>query len=184
MKEEELKETKKILYVGSLIKRKGLDLLIKALKYVDSNYELRIVGNGSESEVDNIKRLAQKNGALDKIVFCGFKQDMELLKEYENASLFVLPTREDCFGLVLVEALAMGTPIIASKYADGAYDTIEDYKNGIIVDPYDEIKFGKTIESVLNGNVCLNGDDRNILDKFKFKNTIQGYVNAINYVIK
>lgn len=109
---------------------------------------------------------------------------MELLKEYENASLFVLPTREDCFGLVLVEALAMGTPVIASKYADGAYDTIEDYKNGIIVDPYDEIKFGKTIESVLNGNVCLNGDDRNILDKFKFENTIQGYVNAINYVIK
>lgn len=57
---EELKEQKKLLYVGSLVKRKGLDLLIKALKYVDSNYELRIVGNGSESEVDNIKQLAQK----------------------------------------------------------------------------------------------------------------------------
>lgn len=177
-------ESKKLLYVGSLIKRKGLDLLIESLKYVDSDYELRIVGDGSESEVENIKQLAQKNGVLDKIVFCGFKQDAELLKEYEKAFLFVFPTREDCFGLVLVEALAMGTPIIASKYADGAYDTIEDYKNGIIVDPYNEEEFGKTIENALNGKVCLNGNNKNIIDRFKFENTVHGYISAIDYVMK
>lgn len=58
--EETSKETKRLLYVGSLIKRKGVDLLIEALKYVDSDYELRIVGGGSEEEVNNIKCLATK----------------------------------------------------------------------------------------------------------------------------
>lgn len=78
----------------------------------------------------------------------------------------------------------MGTPIIASKYADGAYDIIEDYKNGIIVDPYNEEEFEKTIEKALNGKVCLNGDNKKIIDKFKFQNTVHGYISAINYVVK
>lgn len=91
-------ESKKLLYVGSLIKRKGLELLIESLKYVGSDYELRIVGDGSESEVENIKQLAQKNGVLDKIVFCGFKQDAELLKEYEKAFLWIGSCRGTCYG--------------------------------------------------------------------------------------
>lgn len=181
--EETSKETKRLLYVGSLIKRKGVDLLIEALKYVDSDYELRIVGGGSEEEVNNIKCLAQKEGILDKIVFCGFKQDRELVREYEKAFLFLLPTREDCFGLVLVEALAMRIPIIASKYADGAYDVIENYKNGIIVDPYNAKDFAKTIENVLKGKIFLSGDNENIINKFKFENTVHGYIDAIDYVM-
>lgn len=179
-----VKNPKRLLYVGSMVKRKGLDLLIEALKYVNSDYELRIVGGGSKDEIDSIKHLAQKNGILEKVVFCGFKQDIELVKEYKEAFLFVLPSREDCFGLVLVEALAMGVPIIASKYADVAYDTIEEYKNGIIVDPYDKEKFAMAIESALNEKIFLNGNIENSINKFKFENTMQGYISAIDYVMK
>ena len=67
-----VKNPKRLLYVGSMVKRKGLDLLIEALKYVNSDYELRIVGGGSKDEIDSIKHLAQKNGILEKVVFCGF----------------------------------------------------------------------------------------------------------------
>lgn len=57
----------------------------------------------------------------------------ELLEEYQKAQIFVLPTREDCFGLVLLEALCAEVPIISSKYADGAYDVIDEGKNAICI---------------------------------------------------
>ena len=62
-----------LLYVGSMVKRKGLDLLIEALKFVKHNFQLRIVGNGNETEIAEIRQIAQSNGIDKKIVFCGFK---------------------------------------------------------------------------------------------------------------
>lgn len=98
--------------------------------------------------------------------------------------MFVFPTREDCFGLVLVEALCAGVPIISSKYADGAYDVIEEGKNGLLVDPYNAEEFGQKIESVLNGTIHLEGDDRALAEKFSFENVVKGYLDAIDYVMK
>ena len=174
MDEKQLLSCGQLLYVGSMVKRKGLDLLIDALKFVKQDFRLRIVGNGNEYEISEIRRLAQSNGIENKIEFCGFK----------DADMFVFPTREDCFGLVLVEALCAGVPIISSKYADGAYDVIEEGKNGLLVDPYNAEEFGQKIESVLNGTIHLEGDDRALAEKFSFENVVKGYLDAIDYVMK
>ena len=108
----------------------------------------------------------------------------ELLEEYRTAQIFIFPTREDCFGLVLVEALCAGLPIISSKYADGAYDVIEEGKNGILVDPYDVERFGLTIENVLNGTINLQRPSRALIEKFSFDNVVKGYIDAITFVMK
>lgn len=172
----------RLLYVGSMIERKGLDLLIAALKHVKVDFCLHIVGNGSTEEIEKIKNLARKANVLDSIKICGFKQGEELIKEYQEAQVFVLPTREDCFGLVLLEAFCMGVPIISSKYADGAYDIIQENKNGIIIDPFDEITFGEKINDMLSG-VCITSQKRNsFIEKFSFKNVSEGYVKALKYV--
>lgn len=177
-------EEGRLLYVGSLIKRKGLDLLFKALEYVEHDYTLRIVGNGSKYQINELSNLAIKSGIQNKVEFCGFKQGDELREEYKRAQIFILPTREDCFGLVLLEALCASVPIISSKYADGAYDIIINGENGVIVDPYDSQSFGKVIENVLDGKIQLNGMKKDLVEKFSFPNVTVAYVNAINYVTK
>lgn len=173
----------RILYVGSMVKRKGLDLLISALRYVSCDYSLHIVGNGTDEEIDEMKMRAKNANVINSICFCGFKQGEELIEEYKKAQLFVLPTREDCFGLVLLEAFCMGVPIISSKYADGAYDIVEDGENGILVDPYDAKEFGAIIEKTILGKSFQKEKNKvNTIDKFAFDKVAQGYIDAIEYV--
>lgn len=172
----------RLLYVGSMIERKGLDLLISALEYVKEEFCLHIVGNGTEDEVQTLKKQIEKANLPGTVEFCGFKQDKDLLEEYQCASAFILPTREDCFGLVLLEAACMGTPVITSKYADGAYDIITENVNGAIIDPYNAEEFGNTITSVLQKPEKYKADEK-LFDKFSFESVSKGYIDAIEYVL-
>ena len=174
---------KRILYVGSLINRKGLDLLIQALTYIHCPFELHIVGDGNEQQKNFLKKLAIKLGVIDNIVWCGFKENEELLKEYSEASVFVLPTREDCFALVLVEALATRIPIVASRYADGAYDTVIHRKNGLIIDPYNKEDFGKGIEEVLTHSSYKKYAEKMDIEKFDFSYISEKYIQAIEFAL-
>lgn len=173
----------RILYVGSMVKRKGLDLLINALPIVTVNYSLHIVGNGTMREKKYLQSLAEEKNIARRITWCGFREGKQLIREYSEASVFVLPTREDCFGLVLLEALCAEVPIISSKYADGAYDIINEGENGLLIDPYNSKKFGKVIENVLTRKILLNGKNDNIVSDFMFDEVAKGYINAVNYVI-
>lgn len=170
----------KIICVGSLIERKGIDLLLKALAKVKSEYSLYLAGEGSERET--LKDLAFELDISDKVHFLGQLNREELLAYYADSDLFILPTREDCFALVILEAMCSGLPIICSKYADGAYDLIEEGKNGFIIEPYDETKFAESIEKVLGSKEIRENMQKNskeILEKFRFANIAKGYMEAI-----
>lgn len=173
----------RILYVGSMIRRKGLDNLITALGCVDCDFELHIVGNGTLEEKNNIIEMAKSKQVEDKIVFCGFKEGKDLVSEYLEAKVFVLPTREDCFGLVLVEALSANLPIISSMYADGAYDVIIQGENGFIVNPNDKFQFAQKIEEVLKTDSYEKSCCLVDKSKFKFSYVAQQYVNAVEKVL-
>ena len=173
----------RILYVGSMIPRKGLDLLVDALPYVNCDFELRIVGNGTEEEIKQRSAAAEQKGILDKLTFCGFLQGENLTDEYRRAQVFVLPTREDCFGLVLLEAMCAGVPIVASKYADGAYDTVVAGENGYIADPFAPNAFGRTIDKTISESDILSSVNAEQVKAFSFDNVIADYVKSLNYVI-
>lgn len=106
---------KKLLYVGSLIGRKGLDLLIPALAQTDSDITLTIVGEGSEE--DALKKQAKDCQVQERIRWLGFLEGEALKDCYRQSDVFILPTREDCYGLVILEAMCASLPVIASKYA-------------------------------------------------------------------
>lgn len=169
----------RVLYVGSMVKRKGLDLLIESLPYITTNYQLRIVGSGSKCEMDKLEQLANRLGVKDNICFCGYKDGDELFEEYNKARVFVLPTREDCYGLVLVEALCFDVPIVASKYADGAYDIVKNEKNGFIVDPYNSSQMGKSINKILLSDTYKQNAKKMDKRSFQFENVVKGYIKAI-----
>ncbi len=174
----------KLLYVGSLIERKGVDLLIRALAACgNKSVSLVIVGGGREK--DNLVRLAKELGVLDRVEFKGFLEGAELKECYRDAGAFVLPTREDCFGLVLIEAMCAGLPIIVSMYSDGAAETVTDGVNGYIIDPNNAKEFAGAIDRVFGTDdgeavrAQLGGASYEATDKFRFENVAAGYLEAI-----
>lgn len=174
----------KIICVGSLIERKGVDLLLNALAKVEAPYELYLAGSGDEK--DHLQKLAEELHIDTKIHFLGQLGREQLLQHYADSDLFVLPTREDCFALVILEAMCSRLPVICSKYADGAYDLIEEGANGFIIDPYDETEFAKKISHVL-GNPQLRQNMQKqsdaALEKFRFENVAKGYIKAIEEIL-
>jgi glycosyltransferase involved in cell wall biosynthesis len=127
----------RLLFVGSLTERKGVELLLKAFRPAAEKHpgiRLRIVGDGPLRP--RLEQAAAGLGLRDKVEFAGFVNYEEIHTEYAQADAFVLPTLEDAFGVVVVEALAAGVPVICSPFA-GAAEYIQDGENGFIVDPTD-----------------------------------------------
>ena len=132
--------------------------------------------------MENLKKMAKELGISEYVHFLGQLSREELLVHYADSDLFVLPTREDCFALVILEAICSGLPIVCSKYADGAYDMIEDEKNGFIIDPYDTTAFAEKIDLLLKDQELaqkMREETEKVIDKFRFKNIAKGYLAAI-----
>ena len=171
-----------LLFVGRIIHLKGLDLLFRALPKLHQPFELLIVGDGEADEKAKLVAMAEEAHIAQHIHWLGFQSGEPLAEAYRRASVFVLPTREDCFGLVLLEALCSGTPIVASKYADGAYDTVHPGENGLIVDPEDADALAEAIDSILGSEEIqqrYSQNCRQYISQFQFEAVMQGYLQAI-----
>lgn len=128
-------EDKKIvLFVGRLIKLKGVDILIKSfsmLKREMNDLILLIVGDGDQKE--DLIALANEL-KINDIQFTGWIDNIDLPFYYNNSKLLVLPSRNtDASGLVLSEAMYYGNPVIATEAVGSAYDLINNEENGFIV---------------------------------------------------
>ena len=172
-----------LLYVGSLIQRKGLDLLLPAIAKTPQNVRLWIVGEGQEKDL--LKKQCAELGISDRVEFLGYQEGKPLQKLYRTADAFVLPTREDCFGLVLLEAMCASLPIISSKYADGAFDLVEDGRNGYIIDPENTDEFAETIKKVSAGDTASAMGKRSYekAHEFSFEQVSKGCIEALSYVL-
>lgn len=173
----------KILYVGSILYGKGIDLLFNALAKVKKDFQLSIVGDGADKVKNDLMLQAMSLGLSKRIKWCGYKSGNELIQEYKTSDVFVFPTREDCFGLVLLEAVSIGLTTITSKYADAVYDIIgkESIENNYIIDPYNSDEFANAISKCLNKD-CVNYNKVDI-SKFKFENVAKGFKKAIDMVL-
>ncbi|WP_143315767.1 glycosyltransferase family 4 protein [Clostridium sp. HBUAS56017] len=175
-------EVPRLIYVGSLIKRKGVDLLLDALSLVNHEFVLNVVGEGEEKY--KLEAQARELGIMNKVKFLGYLQQNDLKKVYAESDIFILPTREDCFGLVIIEAMCAGLKVIVSKYADGANDLIVNGDNGLIIDPFNKTNFAISIESFIMDKKVDNELNKGLyknIDKFNFKNVTDGFVRAIKY---
>lgn len=104
-----------IIGLGSLIKRKGFDILINAFaeSYLkDEMVILKIIGGGEEK--DRLQRLIKDKGLENQIVLSGTMTKKEIFEELHNADLFVLPSRLENFSVAIIEATANGVPAIAT----------------------------------------------------------------------
>lgn len=175
----------RILCVGSLIERKGMDLLLRALADMEAPFTLALAGSGAEEE--NLRLLAEELGIQKQIEFLGYLQLDELQRQYAESGIFVLPTREDCFALVILEAMCAGLPVVCSKYADGSGDLIEDGVNGYIVDPYDTESFHRQLRALLEDPEKASGMGQaslKMLGKFCFEEVSYGFMSAVQTALR
>ncbi len=122
-----------LLYIGQLINRKGIIQVLRALDILgDQEIGFYIIGSGPE---ENKLRDFCKEKKLKNVFFEGFKQQKELIKYYAFSDIFILPSFEEVWGLVVNEALASGIYVLCSKYAGASYDLIKEGWNGEIFDP-------------------------------------------------
>ena len=125
------------LFVGQLVSRKGLAYLIKAcglLKQRGYHFTLLIVGEGKERS--NLEALVKQHGLEGYIQLIGRVNYHQLGAYFEQADVFVFPTLEDIWGMVVPEAMAFGKPVLCSKWA-GATEIIKEGESGWIFDPRD-----------------------------------------------
>lgn len=121
----------KIGFVGRISYKKGLDTLLKACSMLSIPYSLMIVGNGPEYQ--DMKKLVDELGLNEKIEWLDLQPQEELRHIYNNLDAFIFPTERDgeSLGLVAIEAMACGTPVIASDHAAPKYyvkDGVNGYK--------------------------------------------------------
>lgn len=128
-KELNLPQKKIILAVGQFIYRKGFDILLRTCANIKNTIIVFVGGVPTEEYRDIIDEYK-----IDNIFFEGFKGREEIKKYYQAADVFVLPTREDIWGLVINEAMAYGIPVISTNKCGAAIQLIEHGKNGYIFD--------------------------------------------------
>lgn len=125
------------LFVGQLINRKGLEEIIQAFSKIPfQNWTFRIVGSGPLEE--SLRESVTEKNLGNLITFEGYRQKEDLVNYLIGADCLVFPSLSEVWGLVVNEALATDTFILASKYAGATKDIIIDKENGVVIDPLDQ----------------------------------------------
>nr|WP_243280115.1 glycosyltransferase [Clostridium tertium] len=143
-----------------LKKNKGIDILIRAFSTYFRGKEVKLIIAGDGPERENLENLSKELGILEQVEFKGALNRDEVYKVMSNCNIFVLPSRFETFGVVLIEALANGKPVISTRNG-GANDIVTD-ENGILVDIDDIEGLGKAmVDLKLNYNKYNEEEIRN-----------------------
>ncbi len=136
-----------LLFVGRLRYYKGLDYLIQAMKAVEAT--LLIIGTGPEAA--RLGAMSYELGVAHKVHFLGDISDSQLPAYYQAADIFILPSshRSEAFGIVLLEAMAAGTPLITTELGTGTSWVNQDGVTGLVVPPRDGNALAQAIRSLL-----------------------------------
>lgn len=183
-----LPRKKFILFVGRIDPVKGIDTLLKAMVIVKNklnhsqDVNLLIIGGdvdhsaySKDSEMHKLKQLTAKLGLKNLVTFLGAQRQDQLPYFYSAAEVCVLPSRYESFGMVALEAMACGTPMIASKVG-GLTSFIQDETTGFLVPEDDEKLLAEKILTLLNNpslKESLGTQARSRVKEFSWQNIAQ-----------
>ncbi|MBI5252794.1 MAG: glycosyltransferase family 4 protein, partial [Euryarchaeota archaeon] len=142
---EKLQDGRRITFIGSLVRQKGVDVLIRAFVEVKKKLpdaELVIVGDGREKK--SLEKLSSELGI--EVNFLGYREDLSSI--LEKSAVLVLPSKEEGFGLTLLEAMAVGVPVVASRVG-GIEEIIEHEYNGILFEKENSKELAEGIIRIL-----------------------------------
>ena len=185
---EKYEGKKVLLTVGWLYKLKGHDYVIRALpEIIEGVPELVYLIVGSGPEEDRLRQLVDQLGLSGYVEFCG-RKDHETVMEYMSiCDLFVMPSWEEGFGIVYLEAMAHGKPVIACR-GQGIEDAIVDGKTGLLVKPEDLESLKEAMIKLLSDRSLAENMGRKgrqvVLSNFTWEKSTQKLLEVYEEVLK
>ena len=178
-KSQSYKKQKIILYSGRLFERKGVQYLINAFDNLASDWELRIAGDGYyRNYLENIAKSV--NG---KITFLGWLSKNDLIKEYKKSSIFVLPSSEESFGMVIIEAMLFGNAVVTTKNA-ACQEVVSS--SGLFFNDKDSSDLRENLLNLVNNKNYLSSYQKKALErvkKFNWSEIILKYLDVYKNVL-
>jgi glycosyltransferase involved in cell wall biosynthesis len=178
-----------ILYVGQLIKRKGVEYLLRAyarLAKERNGISLVLVGSGSLEP--QLMKLADRLRLRNFIIIHSGLSQKELIELYSVAGILVLPTLEDVWGFVINEGMACGLPVVSTGASQAAQEMIRSGENGYVVKEADPEDLYKALRNILSNPSLgkrMGERSKEILRReFSVLQMVEGFISAIEYCTK
>ncbi len=171
----------RLVCVGRFFPSKGQDVLIRALarlQKMNPAAHVEFIGEGPARET--CERLARELGVHHKCVFTGQIEHAEVLRRMARAVATVVPSRSEAFGLVNIESMAVGTPVVASKVG-GIVEIVRDGQDGFLVPPDDpwalEVKLELLLQSRHLRHEMRGNARQQFLQRFEQRRAVQEQAN-------
>lgn len=130
---------------------KGCDAIVRGLPRVQARVgPVRYLVAGGGEDRARVEQLAIALGVSTSVTFCGFVADADLPHLYRLADVFAMPSRGEGFGIVFLESMACGTPVLGGNQ-DGTRDALADGALGALVDPADAVAIARELQRLLEG---------------------------------
>ncbi len=151
--------------IGRLIKRKSIDTMLHALSGInDKKIRLLIVGDGPEME--HLKDLTSNLNLSDRVVFPGYIADEKKYSYLKNSDVFILTSLHEGFGIVFMEAMFTGLPIVCTNHG-GQVDFLKDRENALLIDVGDIEACRNSMLKIYQDKIIYGVISRNNMDKVK-----------------
>lgn len=171
-----------LLYVGNFESRRNPIFLLKVLQNLPSSVCLLMAGDGNQFM--ETTEYVKKWDLSDRCFLLGKLRQDELASLYKNADLFLLASNYEIYGMVILEAMYFGVPVISTLTA-GSESIIENGKNGIIIKELDEIIWGRQIQEILQSPELLTKMKKSAIEKINNKllwdKAVDRFVDLYNY---
>jgi D-inositol-3-phosphate glycosyltransferase len=179
-----LEDERVILFVGRIEPLKGVDILINAAAIIESDIDctVLIVGGdtSSRAQVEKLRSLAREKGIEQRVAFVGAVDHEKLPLYYNAADVCVVPSHYESFGLVAIEAMASGVPVVASRVG-GLTDTVKHGETGYLIPWLCPEPFAERIELLLENEPLrrnLGEAARLAVDRYRWEN-VAGAILAV-----
>lgn len=138
-----------LLFVGRLGKEKNIPFLLEVMRHLlDGGLSVRLVIIAGGPEEENLKKMTVELGVKSAVTFAGRKPFEQVVQAYRGADLFVFGSMTETQGLVILEAMSAGLPVVAVR-ATGVEDVVDDGRNGYLTSA-DTAEFARAIQKVLS----------------------------------
>jgi D-inositol-3-phosphate glycosyltransferase len=181
-----LKDERIVLFVGRLEPLKGVDILINAAAILESDVDCTVLIVGGDetakTQVAKLRGLARSKGIEHRVAFVGAVDHAKLPQYYSAADICVVPSHYESFGLVAVEAMASGVPVVASRVG-GLTGTIKDGETGYLIPWLCPEPFAERIELLLENEPLrrnLGEAAREEVARYRWENVCDAVVAVYN----
>ncbi|GAI95781.1 unnamed protein product, partial [marine sediment metagenome] len=169
--------------VAHIQPQKGHQYLVQAAKLVlEQQPDVTFVivgGEKAKGGIRELEELAQRLGIRDRVIFTGFRHDA--LHVMAGFDIFVLPSLWEGFGIVLLEAMALGKPVIGTSVG-GIPEVVDDKVDGFLVEPYNPAQLAARIVELLRDEALRNSMGQKGMHKVRGKFSIQEMVKRVEQV--